>query len=90
MQVVHIWPESSNYAAHARNADCPKAIGNRTKMFHVKHFGSTSTKILTRPYTAGGLLTSGIAWKIGTLGSWMGGATQCPSLPRSGLATADR
>jgi hypothetical protein len=41
---------------------------NRTKMFHVKHFGTIGAKNLTRPHTPGGLVTSTIAGKIGILG----------------------
>jgi hypothetical protein len=47
-----------------------KHLINRTKMFHVKHFGTIRGRNLTWPQPSGGFETRRIAPTIGILGGW--------------------
>jgi hypothetical protein len=45
-------------------------LADRTKMFHVKHFGTIGAKKLMRPHTSGVLEMRKLAQKIGLLGGF--------------------
>jgi hypothetical protein len=61
---------SSKGAAYRRAGliACPIGGLDRTKTFHVKHFGTIGAGNLTRPRTSGGLETRGDARKFGIFG----------------------